>query len=81
MEEARGDRRSKIGAGAFTGPGRGDVLVEPTESKLRKKKGQEYQVTVGTEEGCKEDVIRKWQTGNKGGGWGREGKERGIWGM
>lgn len=32
-------------------------------------------MTVGTEEGCKEDVIRKWQIGNKRGEVG-EGRKR-----
>lgn len=43
-EDARGDRRSEIRTGTFTGSGRGDELAGPTENKLRKNEGQEYEV-------------------------------------
>lgn len=48
MDSGKGKRKrrqgSEIRTGIFTGSGRGDELVGPTENKLRKNEGQEYQV-------------------------------------
>lgn len=46
----RSKSRQKIGAGAFTGPSGRDELAGPRESTLKKKKGQESQESVGTEQ-------------------------------